>query len=173
MLVQVRSPRFHLLVAPEQFQFTPLNPPEDQQRLIEDKVGKIVRELPHTPYTALGLNFQWHLEPEHVTVEQLSRRLFFADGSKLHAALDSEDAKLGGRISRDFQNFRMKLDVRPVNQDMGDDGERYMMQLGFNFHRDIPRDNAVEVIAESLQHWEEVRQKSNRVSSIAAEEDIA
>ena len=63
MIAQVRSRHFHMLVLQEQLQFVPAGLAEEHQRLIIDKLGTIVRTLPHTPYRALGLNFSWHLVP--------------------------------------------------------------------------------------------------------------
>src|SRR5271166_1761428 len=60
LLVQVRTQNFSLLVVPEQFQFFPQAKESEQQELIQQKVGRIVRSLPHTPFKAVGLNFTWH-----------------------------------------------------------------------------------------------------------------
>src|SRR5207248_54900 len=66
-LVQVRTRQFVLLVVPEQLQFVPLIEGEAVEHLIMDKVGRIVTRLPHTPYTAIGFNFVWHMVPEETT----------------------------------------------------------------------------------------------------------
>ena len=63
-LVQVCTRRFILLVTPEQLQIVPRVPDEEQDALIANAVGTVVRTLPHTPFRALGLNFTWHLVPD-------------------------------------------------------------------------------------------------------------
>src|SRR5207253_8065118 len=54
---QVQTKTFQLVVVPQMLQFTPSPDAEKQGDLASAKVGKIVRALPHTPYTAIGLNF--------------------------------------------------------------------------------------------------------------------
>src|SRR5712671_5954881 len=74
MLVQVRSPHFHMLMFSEQMQFVPVVPIADQQRFVSDKIGTIVRKLPETPYRALGLNFNWQLSPTDFDIPNLTRK---------------------------------------------------------------------------------------------------
>ena len=171
MLVQVRSRMFDLLVAPEQCQLTPLVEPDEQQQLISEKVGTIIRTLPHTPYTALGLNFDWRLSPEKTTVGTLSRHLFFVPESPLHKELDSEDARFGGYVSKDVLGFRMKLNVKPI-QDLEDE-ERQWLQFGFNFHLDLPsgQEDRIATIESALTRWHAARAESERILCGAAKGD--
>jgi len=173
MLVQLRSRRFHLLVAPEQCQFTPLVAPDEQQRVVVDKVGTIVRTLPHTPFTALGLNFQWRLVPENTTVEAISRRLFFVPDSPIHRELDSDDARFGGYISKDVLGFRLRMNVKPVIQ-VDNDEERSLLQFGFNFHLELSEnpEERIAAIENALNRWNEARAESERLSQLATAEDL-
>ena len=63
-VVQVVTPSFLLLVFLEQLQFAVSVPHDQQQSLVTGKLGKLVQAAPHVPYSALGLNFYWHLIPE-------------------------------------------------------------------------------------------------------------
>ncbi|MEQ9588028.1 MAG: hypothetical protein RJS97_08750 [Parvibaculaceae bacterium] len=173
MLVQLRSRQFHLLVAPEQCQFTPLVAPNEQQHLVVEKVGTIVRTLPHTPYTALGLNFQWHLTPENATVEELGRRLFFVPESPIHRELDSADARFGGYISKDALGFRLRLNAKPIMQ-VHQGQERHLVQFGFNFHLELPdnQDERIDAIEVALNRWNEAQAESERLSQLATTEDV-
>ena len=54
MIVQVLTPDFVILVLPEQLQFIIKASPDRQQALVEEKLGKMVRELPHIPYRRSG-----------------------------------------------------------------------------------------------------------------------
>src|SRR5262249_33885000 len=76
-LVQVCTRRFVLLVTPEQLQLVPKVPDAEQEDLIAEIVGTLVRTLPHTPFRAVGLNFNWHLVPEDGDVRAVTRRLFY------------------------------------------------------------------------------------------------
>ena len=173
MMVQFSAPWFHLLIAPEQCQFTPAVDRDEEQSLIVDKVGRIVRTLPHTPYTAIGLNFRYHISPERAEVEALSKRLFFVDDSPLHREFDCDDARFGGYLSRNALGFRLKLDVKPIMLLM-DEQEAYRLQLGFNFHLDLggAPEERVTAIEESLQRWDEVRDEGLRITGAVATGDV-
>src|SRR5437899_1423114 len=54
---QVTTKDFTLLVIPERLQFVPTVDENRQRAFIIEKVGAIVKALPHTPYTAMGMNF--------------------------------------------------------------------------------------------------------------------
>jgi len=168
VMVQVRSDRFNLFIAPEQLQFTPLVPPVDQQELVEEKIGAIVQTLPHTPYTALGLNFHCRIIPENDTTEHLSRELFFIGGSPIFDEFNTDDAVFGSYLSKNFMDFRLKLDIKPVYvTDEESASSSMIMQFGFNFHLDIPRENSVEIIQNALQSWSVVREESLRIVDLA------
>src|SRR5258707_9842242 len=57
--VQVKAREFELLVLLDRLQFVPTSEPGKRAELVAEKVGTIVRTLPHTPYVAAGLNFVW------------------------------------------------------------------------------------------------------------------
>ena len=143
---QVITARFNLLATPEQFQFVPRVVEEEQQELIVDKVGTVIRTLPHTPYKAVGLNFSWHIACEEGDVRRLSRALFFRPSSPLYHEFDVEDANFGAYLSKDIMDFRLKLDVKPVTLGVDGNNEK-RLQLLFNYHADIPEDaQAAEMI---------------------------
>jgi hypothetical protein len=159
VIVQVRSRRFHMLIVPEQLQFVPAVPPEEEQGQIVDSLGRLVATLPHTPYTALGLNFAWHLRLGERNVSQVTRELFFQRGIPLFANFDREDAHFGGYLSKDYLGFRLKLDVKPVIvQEEGRNENR--VQFAFNFHADL---TVADQIEDRLLRWNEVRQEAERI----------
>ena len=161
VLVQVRSPRFHLLVVPEQLQFVPNVAPGEQQALISDKVGTIVRTLPHTPFKALGLNFNWLLAPREEDVALFTRELFFRRDKPLFQCFDAANAHFGGYLSKDTLGFRLKLDVKPiiVHQPQG---AQNRVLFAFNFHADLG-ENPAEQTEQFLLHWNDVKAESERI----------
>jgi hypothetical protein len=161
VVVQVRSRQFALLIIPEQLQFIPAVSQEEEQALIADKVGRIVRTLPHTPFRALGLNFTWHLTPRDGDIARVTRALFFRDGSPLYRCFESEDAHFGGFLSKHVLGFRLNLDVKPIQVQEGERQEG-RVQFAFNFHLDLG-DNAAQRIEEYLLLWNEVRQEAGRI----------
>ena len=163
--VQMTTPRFMLLVLPNQLQFTPGEPIERQQDLILEKVGRIVEQLPHTPYVAVGLNFVWHVRDEQTRIEQLSRELFFKGDSELYRRFDAEDARFGAYLSRDSLGCRLKLDIKPVSLDESGRDEAQRLQCAFNFHRDLGgvAGEPVRLIQEMLGRWDEARAESKQI----------
>src|SRR5262245_17831299 len=72
--------QFNLLVLPDRLQFEPqVEQTGEDAELIRRVVGSVVSALPHTPYTALGLNFAWALRSPGRLNPEISRRLFFND----------------------------------------------------------------------------------------------
>lgn len=160
-LIQVRSRQFNLLVGPPQLNFEPKGTSEAEAQLILDKVGAIVRMLPHTPYTGVGLNFVWHVSPDDGDVAALSRELFFRLDGPLCGPFDSPDARFGGYFSKDVLGVRLKLDIKPVTGI--DNGQREFLRFAFNFHRDLGPEEPVERILDALRQWGPAKDQAQRI----------
>jgi hypothetical protein len=157
MIVQVRSRRFHMLVVPEQLQFVPNVPAGEEQDLIVDKVGTIVRTLPHTPFRALGLNFNWLLAPPDGDVARLTKQLFFREGPALYRHFTTGDAHFGAYLSKDFLEFRLQLDVKPILVP-GENGPQGRVLFAFNFHVDL-KEEAAQQSEAYLLRWNDARRE--------------
>lgn len=169
MMVQLQSRNFNLLVSPNQLQFVPRGPAEAQARLVAEKVGLIVGTIPHTPFGAIGLNFDWQVAPEVAAFSEMNRQLFYWPNGPIHREFDDEDARFGAYFSHEVLGFRLKLDVKPVTAK-----ETEVIRLAFNFHKDLSGDgeNRVTEIKSCLQKWLEVRAESFRLANIAAAGDV-
>lgn len=163
LMVHVISREFALFVAPEQLQFVPLVPIEEQQSLISLRLGHLIETLPHTPYSAVGLNFTWHVRPESADMGSFSRRMFFAESKSLFQAFDVEDARFGGYLSKNALGGRLKLDVKPVTTGSENDRQE-LMQFAFNLHGDVGRsEKSVESIRQMLNCWDEARAETEKI----------
>lgn len=160
MMVNVASKQFSLLVAPDQLQFAPRVPMDKQQALLGERLAKLVETIPHTPYSACGLNFTWHLKPEDIA--GFSRNLFFVADSPLHSSFASDNSRFGGYMSCDKLGGRLKLDVKPITA-KSPEGEFELMQFGFNFHFDLVQPNPAEQIPTILSKWDEAFDISNEM----------
>jgi hypothetical protein len=152
MMVSVASQKFTMLVTPDQVQFSPTQPPPNEDAIVESRLGLLVRTLPHTPFTACGLNFTWLLEDDEVV--SVAKRLFFVPNSPVHRAFDVENSRFGGYMSKPALGGRLKLDVKPLTLRLpnGDATER--LQFAFNFHLDVPQtSDAVDVVVAHLAQW--------------------
>lgn len=162
VVVQVRSDRFHMLLLPEQLQFIPAVPQHEEQQLIVEKLGALVTALPVTPYQGLGLNFAWLYQPQDGDTNSASRAMFFVENRPLFAAFGDENTRYGGYLSKDFGEFRLKLDIKPVAIPTEEGGQEHRLQFAFNFHRDLGKDSAIE-IHERLGDWNQVLGEAERI----------
>ena len=166
MVAQVHSREFNLVVVPDQLQFAPLRHPEKGRELVVSKVGKIVETLPHTPYIAAGLNFNWLIDPEEEGVGNFSRHLFYREDIDilLFPEFDVEDARFGGYLSRDILGCRLKLDIKPVTIEQASKGEKQeLLKFAFNFHRPLSENNKVEQILDHLRRWNEAYELASNI----------
>lgn len=165
-LVQVVTPRYTLLVTPDQLQFMPVGE-EGAKQLILDKLGLLVGLLPHTPFRALGLNFSWQFKPADGSGRNWMRRLFFRPDSLLYGEFDTPDAHFGGYLSRDVFGMRLKLDVRPLSIEKPDGCTDQVLQMLYNFHADIRAgDGGVATVHELLGRWDDSLAEARRLQEI-------
>lgn len=163
-LVQVRTRRFILLVTPEQLQIEPRVPDEEQDALIANAVGTIVRTLPHTPFRALGLNFTWHLVPDDGDVRALTRRLFYVPHRPLFQDFDVPDANFGAYLSKNIFGYRLKMDAKPIKVPTPEGPPENRLQILFNYHADLPQGGeAAATIEGLLGHWRQAAAESRRM----------
>lgn len=159
----IASESFDLLVIPPQLQFMPKVPSDQQGDLVAAKVGAVVGALPHTPYSAIGMNFFWHVELDDSNVQSFTRSLFFDPSRKICQHFDSEDARFGAYFSRDALGCRLKLDIKPITRHTGEESTE-LVQFAFNFHLDLPEtgNQTVPTIENQLRIWDAARVESAR-----------
>ncbi len=121
-VVQAPTSRFVVLLLPDQLQFVPTVSPDEEQPIILEKLGKIVGALPHVPYKALGLNFNWLFKPADGDTAKVTREMFFVQDRPLFSIFSGPDARFGGYLSKDHGEFRLKLNVTPMT--LPQEGER-------------------------------------------------
>lgn len=169
VFAQVITPRFVLVVTPNHFQVMVLPGVESQQQLVEDKISRVIALLPHTPFTAIGLNFRYHARPEHRDIQSLSRSLFFVESSSLHKAFDVPNARFGGYASRDFLGARLRLEVKPIIASF--DGQSIpedLLSMGFNFHHDLLQAGGNDAIKIAITKWDDARNEAKRIAESVA-----
>lgn len=164
VVANVRTRQFDLFVVPEQLQFVPRCEAAEEATLIADKVGRIVRTLPHTPFSAMGLNFTWTVLPDEGEDATALSRTFFLGNSPLYREFDFPSARFGAYMSKDALGCRLKLDIKPLTPPAGQGPERFGFQ--FNFHLDITDDNPVQQIERMLRNWTEAKAESERLIEV-------
>lgn len=158
MIVNLNTKNFILLVTPEQIQVTPTN-----DNTWHESVGfckKLASTLPHTPYTAVGLNFVWILDPEDLPFSDFNSKCFKNENlAFLNQYNDISDFRFGTYFSGDVFGCRMKVDIKPVRLHSVLNNEREVkefMQFAFNFNHDIESKgkNVIKELQDHLDLWE-------------------
>jgi hypothetical protein len=162
--IEIRSNQFRLTLLPDRLQFS-ISPEYDgAKNLLISKVGKIIEELPHTPYTAAGLNFTYHVTPEDGDIGKLGKSLFCHAGSKWCDEFDDDDARFGGYFSKNIMDSRMRMDVKPLTLKAPGTPDIEKLQFSFNFHKNISEDNACDAILAFLKEWDDAENIARNIS---------
>jgi hypothetical protein len=162
-VVKIGTTDFIIMAIPERLQFTPVNATGDVQGLIEEKMGGIVDLLPHTPYSAVGLNFEWIVTTTDLA--QFASRLrqeFTNENAPLYDAFREEDARFGAYLSKNVLRFRMGVNILPISGKT-DDSPIEGLQYRFNFTRELVQGDPVEQIHGAIRRWTEARDLSEEI----------
>lgn len=177
-LASIPTARFHLLVIEERLQFT-LAAAEaaGSGDLVRDMVGRIVDELPHTPFGALGLNLDWRLDVPGQTPQAVTRNLFFSSGQWLASEFDVPDAAFGMYLSRDALGCRLRLNAQPLTETNlnvadGNTTVSHFVVFSFNYNVDLPKSpesgaERVVQIKAALGRWQEAVDEGVRIVQLA------
>jgi hypothetical protein len=170
-VVQVVTKEYNLLALSNRIQFSPLRHGTRTGAMVQDHVGKIVSAMSDTPYTAVGLNMNWHVLPGTDSFAAAMERLAAPRGSSIFGAFDTPDARYGAYFSRDALGFRVKLDIKPINlanQKAGGETGPEGFQFGFNFEQKLQDAGAeaVTVILEQLSQWDAARRFCNETMAL-------
>lgn len=166
------SARFELTLMPQRIQmrFRRAGYHHAQADLLR-VVGGIVQTLPHTPYTAVGLNFDYIFSPpENELFATWNRRIFSAPHIAELPGAGQEDALFGNYMSCSVLGVRLKLNMAPVRHPeaqpegapIGGQLEAQRMRLGFNYHADV-RANPVSGTMDSLTRLDQAFDHSRDV----------
>lgn len=161
-VARVVSVPFHLTALTDRLDFMPRGEVGEKATVVNEKLGGIVALLPHTPYTATGMNFHWNIMVGK-DIHAESKRLFFSERAPFAAEFDVADARFGAYLSRDVLDGRLKLTITPVTED-SEAGTREFVRCVFNFHFDLDTDRAVDHIVEILRRWPEARDMAQRIA---------
>ena len=161
VISQTQAHEFTLLILPEQLQFAPKLEVKNDDALVFSKVGRIIEKLPHTPFSAAGLNFIWHISAPEKNMGDFTKSLFWRDNA-LFREFDYEDARFGAYLSKNVLGSRLKLDIKPVFRT--DDSKRIeILQFAFNYHVDLLGEKKVNDILELLKQWNDAKNLSERI----------
>jgi hypothetical protein len=162
---------FHLMVLPDRLQFTPTVDISDQGQLVLDKVKTIVTSLPHTPFNAVGMNFDWQLLTDAKENCTASRKLFFNPDHWMFKEFSAPDACFGAYFSKDFLGMRFTLDVKPVKTsdtpDFSGDKKEFFMNFSFNCNLFLSGEDRPQQIVSVVEKWDKAKTEAERLAKLA------
>jgi len=165
-ITRVPTPEFELLVLPDRLQmrFDPKTP--DATGTLNRVLGGIAKTLPHTPFSAVGLNFQHELVPTGPADFFEWNRRIFASPWALTRVNDDTRTRFGCNFAYDaYDGARMRVSAGVKSQaDTSTDRassapthEPYVVVVSCNLHRDLSADNAPKELPRMLGLWRSVR----------------
>jgi len=174
-VVRIPARSFELLILPDRVQVRPSGDPGKAQSDILRVLGGIVTTLPHTPFTAIGLNFDYLMTPEEHTEFQSWNKDNFAAPFSLDL-IDSaqEKARFGAYYSFDTLGMRLKADLKPTERTEQPEGGVLKSSAGpeamlgkFNFHRDLKEHPGVGEILQVLGRWNDAASLALKMAEAA------
>ncbi len=160
--IQIPTPHFTLAILPNRLQiaFTAMED-ENVVEPLNRVVGGILKNLPHTPLLALGINFDFLIAPADASQFAEWNKKNFASESALAICGDqTKKPRFGSCFSMNVENMRLKVDAKPVHNVVAN--PKIMealkvapewMQFNFNFHLDLDSEAPVKHALESLVKW--------------------
>jgi len=176
--VHIPTDNFVLMVLPDRLQMTMPRQYRDAKDDIARILGGIIKTLPHTPYTALGLNFNYFVAPEAEDAFSSWNKQLLASSlsNKIYPEQD-EGTRFGSYLSFDVLGTRLKIDIKPVKAPnniatlcnswhKGQD----LVRLNFNFHRDIiSSEPPTQTVLDTLGKWSEALALSEQFTAMIPE----
>ena len=157
--VNVPGSNFDFLVVPERVQVVVKSEFDTAHEIFGRTIGRIVKTLPHTPFVALGLNFNYIVDQSNQdTFADACRKVIVGSENPLREEFMSSDARFGFYASRDVLDARLKLDIKPIKLEA-----REVFLLNFNFHRDV---SMPEEINQSIDKWSEIYDYADRLAHL-------
>jgi len=169
--VSIPTAEFGLGVFPNRIQMAFHLHSTNIQENINRVAGQIVGKLPHTPYTGIGLNFNYFISPEQKEFCVWDRMHFASEFAKKIVSNQEMKPKYGSYFSFDMLGGRLKVDAKPViaNESITSINPEWargkdLVGVNFNFHYDINvQEDSVDKIIGVLNLWTEAQRKSEEI----------
>lgn len=163
---QVIGKNINVVVLSQQIHIIPIN--NDKDRLIE--VAKLLITTVRGAISALGVNFDWHLQSEQ-GLEKFSKEAFCKTENLMFTNFfDTPDSIFGSYVSKDFMGGRLKLEIKPqlVRQELETQKKilAVYMNYGFNFHFETDNLTEIENLVQALDDYDKLFSESNKIMAI-------
>lgn len=160
--VNLNTSDLAFLAVPDRIQLSFPNDQVDFKSLLNRILVKIVKELPHTPYQAIGFNMSWVLQPKDAEeFEKISRQIFVSSGNPISKHFSRKGSRFGAYLSTDVSMGRLRLEIKPTTAPSSS-GSQECLHLAYNFTRDLKDEQKDLQILDFIEQW-------NTAHSIASE----
>ena len=169
-IAQFQTAEVQIAVTPPTMQIT-LNTqnPKVDIHMHQHIAIKTATLLPHTPFQAVGLNFEYFVAPPpELDFRRYNNKLHGTGDYKLFDEFKSNDAKFGRYFSKDYGDARLKLNIFPVQATKE---KKDLLRFSFNFHHDLEKidfQNRAKKIIQLIGTWESLYKYSNKLVEIGS-----
>ena len=166
VFVQATTNSFELLVVSERVQIAFASEVSENQvsELTSTRLGNLVNALPETPYTAVGFNFNYHIEINRSDTPQITRDLFAGESSALSKIISNDRDMFGAFAITKTDHGELNLEVRPAMLENSND--RDVLVFKFNFNHDLKSFNdtkKIEQIHQTLSRWNDASSHAHQL----------
>lgn len=114
---------------------------------------------------AAGVNFHFYKFTKHQT-QNLSKKYFYSENNLINKFFDGEDVNYGYYISKNYNNARLKLDIKPATvQNLESNINEKLIQFQFNFHVDF-ENNSKDVLYSVIEKYENYYEEAKKIITI-------
>ena len=160
-IIQIPTKEYGLSVFPNRVQMRFETECEHARDYLLRIIGGIAKTLPHTPYTALGFNYEYRLIPSS-DFSSWNREVFGGSHFCASAPNNDKEARFGTYFSFDEQGMRLRVDAKPGKEPVDEKNGEYQ-QVVVNFHRDFRQPFAIEELMDLLELWDDFYARSRSV----------
>jgi hypothetical protein len=171
-VIQIPTSQYNLLVLPNQLQMAFAE--MDDAIVIEPLnrvLGGILKNLPHTPFIGLGINFDFFVGPNDLEkFPEWNKELFACRSAFAVCDKSTDEPRFGTYFSLDFEGLRLKINIRPIKGAVAApkvieqlQAASEWMHFNFNYHLDLNPVTPVQNALETLAKWSLVAAKTRSV----------
>lgn len=170
--VQIPTRHFELSILPNRIQMICPSPYAEMESDLIRIIGGIAKTLPHTPYSGVGVNFNYFACPEDSkTFLDWNKQLFSSGFSQLAYPAEDPEERFGSYFSYDVLGARLKVDVKPVKAPVGIEKlcklwgrNQDLIRVNLNFHTALTNSETnVDTILETLKKWDQAFSLSKEI----------
>ena len=164
-VAQFQTNDIQVMVVPPKMQILfPMQGVSDAFDLPRKIAVRTVELLPHTPYQALGFNFEYFVaQPAGQDFNAYDRALLGTGDCRLLREFSLSDARFGRYFSKNYEEGRLRLDIKPVKA--GPENKEFL-QFSFNFHfavAQLEQPERVKQLLRLIEKWGSIQKYAETV----------